>query len=121
MELCDAVGLGVFAVTGVYAAQAAGYRENGFLAVFVGVVTGIGGGILRDIMAGEIPFVLNKRIYALAAIMGALCYYWMERKGISGAMFWGILLTVLIRVLAEHYGWQLPKARPREKKQEERT
>ena len=121
VELCDAVGLGVFAVTGVYAAQAAGYRENGFLAVFVGVVTGIGGGILRDIMAGEIPFVLNKRIYALAAIMGALCYYWMERKGISGAMFWGILLTVLIRVLAEHYGWQLPKARPREKKQEERT
>ena len=69
MELCDAVGLGVFAVTGVYAAQAAGYRENGFLAVFVGVVTGIGGGILRDIMAGEIPFVLNKRIYALAAKM----------------------------------------------------
>ncbi len=119
VEVCDAVGLGVFAVTGVYAAQVAGYRDNGFLAIFVGVVTGIGGGVLRDIMAGEIPFVLNKRIYALAALMGAMCYYWVDQGGHSGAMFWGILLTVLIRVLAEHYGWQLPKAHPRAKKKEE--
>ena len=51
----DAVGLGVFAVTGTNTAIVNGHAENAFLAIFVGVVTGIGGGMIRDIMAGKIP------------------------------------------------------------------
>jgi len=114
IELCDAVGLGIFAVTGAHAAIAAGYGDNGFLAVFVGTLTGVGGGMLRDIMAREIPFVLTKNIYALAALAGAYLYYHLQAAGVSAAMTAGATLTFVIRLLAERFGWQLPRAHPKE-------
>ena len=72
----DAIGLGVFAVTGTNTAIVNGFSDNAFLAIFVGVITGIGGGMLRDILAGKVPFVLYKDIYASAAIVGAIIYYY---------------------------------------------
>lgn len=67
----DALGLGIFTIIGVNTALDSGYH-NAFLAVFVGVMTGVGGGMLRDIMVRRTPLVLRREIYAVAAIPGSV-------------------------------------------------
>ena len=69
----------------------------------------IGGGILRDIMVGETPFVLRKHIYACASISGA-CLHVLLLQFIPSnyAMLLGALLIIMIRILASHYRWNLP-------------
>ena len=67
----DTFGLGIFTVVGVQAAYVAGY-ENAFLAIFVGTITGVGGGVLRDVLAGNTPYIFVKHVYASAAIAGAV-------------------------------------------------
>jgi uncharacterized membrane protein YeiH len=112
INLFDAIGLGIFSVTGVSTAISAGYLDNAFLCVFVGTLTGIGGGILRDMMSGAIPAVLHKHIYAVAAIAGAMSYYWLLRFGVPDfvAVPVGVVLTLGIRLLAARFRWSLPKA-----------
>jgi uncharacterized membrane protein YeiH len=110
----DALGLGVFAVVGADIAISNGYAGNGFLVVFMGMTTAIGGGLLRDLLLREIPFVLKKRIYALAAICGALVYYllWLVRAPNTVALFAGVTVTFVLRALATVFKWNLPKALP---------
>ncbi len=107
----DAIGLGIFAVTGTNTAIVNGFGDNAFLAIFVGVITGIGGGMIRDILAGKVPFVMYKDIYASAAIAGATIYYYLyinsSNEFISVAS--AILITILIRLLASFYHLGLPK------------
>ena len=62
LNFLDAVGLGLFTATGVNMAISAGFGNNGFLCAFLGVITGVGGGILRDILSGQTPVVLRKHI-----------------------------------------------------------
>ena len=109
---CDAVGLGVFVIIGVQAAVSTGNESNVFLCAFMGTVTGVGGGVLRDIMCGEIPAVLRKHVYAVAAIAGSLLYYYSEQllHSPAAAAALGIGCTVLIRILASHFRWNLPRA-----------
>lgn len=108
----DAIGLGVFSVTGVQVAEAAGQGDNLFFAVFLGLVTGIGGGLMRDVTVKEIPFVLKKRIYAVASMLGALCYCLLQRAGMgkSWAAALGMTLVFAVRMLATYFKWNLPKA-----------
>ncbi len=115
INLLDAIGLGVFVVVGVKAAILAGFVQNAFLAIFVGTVTGVGGGLMRDQLVGKIPMVLQKRVYAIAALAGAAVYYLLFRLGV---LEWisvpaGVLLVIAIRLLAAHYRWNLPRIRPR--------
>lgn len=111
MNLLDAIGLGAFTVVGIDTAIGAGYGEYRFLIVFLGVITGVGGGILRDIMAGQTPAVLKKHVYACASIAGALCYVLlMDTCSEDTSMIASALLVVVIRVLARHYKWNLPRA-----------
>lgn len=107
----DAIGLGVFAVTGTNTAIIQGFSDNAFLAIFVGVITGIGGGMLRDIFAGKVPFVLYKDIYASAAIVGAALYYYMYINGVNAfiSVTSAIMATILIRIFASFYHLGLPK------------
>ena len=72
MLLMDAVGLGIFTVVGVNAGIQQGYGGNAFLLIFTGTVTGVGGGLLRDIMAGVPPYIFVRHIYACASIAGAV-------------------------------------------------
>lgn len=111
-NVADAIGLGAFSVTGVQTAAAAGYGDNLFFAVFLGVITGVGGGVLRDMMLGEVPFILVKRVYAVASILGALGYYLLEKSGVEQAMasITGMMIVFCVRMLATHYRWNLPKA-----------
>lgn len=109
MNILDAIGLAAFTVTGVDTGVEAGYGEYHFLIIFLGVITGIGGGILRDIMAGETPFVLKKHVYACASISGACLYVLLLQFTQSDyAMLPGALLVIAIRILASHYRWNLP-------------
>ena len=110
MNVLDAIGLGVFTVVGMDTAMKAGYEDYRFLTVFLGVITGVGGGILRDIMAVQAPYVLKKHIYACASLAGALCYMWLlPRMDRDGAVVIGACLVVAIRILARHYKWNLPR------------
>ena len=108
----DALGLGAFAVVGAEAAITAGHGGNGFLVVFMGMTTAIGGGVLRDLLLREIPFVLKKRIYAIAAICGALVYYlgWLAQLPEALCLFAGVAVTFILRLLATIFKWNLPKA-----------
>ena len=117
INMPDAVGLGIFVVVGVRAAIRAGYQDNAFLSVFVGTVTGVGGGLMRDQLAGRIPMVLQKHIYAIAALVGAVTYYTMVRLGILEwlALITGSGLVILIRLLAAHFRWNLPRIGSTEK------
>ena len=67
----DSLGLAVFTVIGIETAVSNTSEFNSFLLLFVGVITGIGGGVLRDIMAGNIPYIFVKHFYASASLIGA--------------------------------------------------
>lgn len=108
----DAIGLGVFTVMGIRTAIEASFENNLFLLIFVGAVTGIGGGMLRDVMAGMTPFVFVKHVYAIASILGAVCYIILRlyiRDTIS--LFLGAAVVIIIRLLAAHFRWNLPRIR----------
>jgi len=111
MNIFDAIGLGAFTVVGIDTAVLSGYGDYHFLIIFLGVITGVGGGILRDIMAGQTPYVLRKHIYACASIVGAVLYAWLLNY-IDGniAMLIGACSVVLIRLMATHFCWNLPTA-----------
>lgn len=115
MNYCDAVGLGIFTVLGVYKAYCIGYRGKFFL-VFLGMLTGIGGGMIRDVLANTMPFVLHKHVYAVAALAGAVVCALFMKQSIYGAMTAGAVLIILIRLLATKYCWDLPK--PQHEKKE---
>ena len=108
----DAIGLGVFAVSGARIGMEAGFMDNAFLVTFLGMTTAVGGGMIRDVLLKEIPFVLNKRVYAVAAIAGALTYWVMEVVFLNPVLAYalGWLVTVTLRLLATIYKWNLPKA-----------
>lgn len=117
-NIFDAIGLGLFTVTGVQVAIDSGFRMNGILVVCLGVITGIGGGVLRDVMLREIPFVLKKRIYALASIAGGSVYYHLYLAGFdrTRSIVIAVLITFIIRVLATIFKLDLPKVKLKETK-----
>ena len=109
MTFFDAIVLGIFTVVGVNTARSLGYDQN-FLLIFVGVITGVGGGLLRDVMAQEKPYILTKHIYACASIAGALvCVYSGSRIGNLVSMTAGAAVVIVVRLLAMHYRWNLPR------------
>jgi len=108
----DALGLGVFTVVGVQRAYELTWNTNFFLLVFVGVVTGVGGGVLRDLMAQEVPNIFKKHVYACASLVGAvLCAGLLPVVDSMSAMMFGMGAVVLIRYLAHRYHWNLPRAK----------
>lgn len=107
----DTFGVAAFTVGGAAAAITFGYRGNLFLLVFLGVITGVGGGMIRDVLASVVPEVLKKHVYALASILGALVFGILEVCGVDDqiGMICGFVVIVLLRFLAAHFRWNLPK------------
>lgn len=108
----DAIGLGVFSIIGASIA----YQIVGldFLPMlFAGVLTAIGGGILRDVFVREIPIVFVKEVYAVASVVGITTFYLALSSGIDiqVASVIGIISATGIRFLAMKYNWNLPKAK----------
>ena len=108
LRVIDAIGLGVFTVVGVRASIP---FTSGFLSIFVGTLTGVGGGVLRDVFATNKPYIFVKHFYACASLLGAIActYLWRVMDGIW-AMVIGAVLTIVLRLLAAKFRWSLPKA-----------
>ena len=108
----DAVGLGVFSVIGASIAfQIVGM--NFLPMLFGGMITAIGGGILRDIFVREIPIVFVKEVYAVASLIGIVIFYLVlsTSNDIQIASIIGIVAATGIRLLAMKFNWNLPKVR----------
>lgn len=111
MNLLDAVGLGIFTATGINRAIMAGCGGYTAFCIFLGVLTGVGGGIIRDLLAGLTPSIFRRHIYACASLAGALIYYYLRPVGNGDmALILCSVIVVAIRILAKHYRWNLPKA-----------
>ena len=108
MNYCDAAGLGIFTVLGVYTGYEQGYRGRFFL-IFLGMLTGIGGGVIRDVLADTMPFILRKHIYAVASLAGAFVCQRLIGQNLYLALAAGTAVVLVIRILASHYRWNLPR------------
>lgn len=106
--IMDSIGLAIFTVIGV---RAGIVFEHPFLAVFMGLLTGVGGGVLRDLFAGEKPYIFVKHFYACASIIGATVAVLFWPMGKTIAMTLGAITIFSLRVLAAKYRWSLPKAK----------
>lgn len=112
MLLMDSVGLGVFTVMGIWIAKELSPDYRIFLLTFVGLITGVGGGVLRDIMAGQTPYIFVKHIYASASLAGALvCALLWKILPDYVSMLAGLLLVLTIRLLSAHFHWNLPRVK----------
>jgi uncharacterized membrane protein YeiH len=112
--LFDAAGLGLVAVSGT--GKALAYGINPLLAPLLGMLTGIGGGMIRDLLVNEIPVVFRGDIYAVAALAGSVVVVAGDRLGVSptATTIGGAVLCFGMRLLAIRRGWNLPVARPLE-------
>ena len=106
----DSIGLGLFTVVGIQVAKSSNADTNLFLETFVGVLTGVGGGLLRDVFAGLTPSIFVRNFYASASIIGAwLCVLLWPYLGDNASMFVGAASIVILRLLAAYFHWNLPR------------
>ena len=108
--IADAIGLGIFTVVGVKAVFDADMAFNCFIPILLGTITGVGGGVFRDVLAGDKPYIFVRHIYACAAIIGALIStaLWIP-CGQSIAAIAGFFSVLIIRIIAIKYNLNLPK------------
>ena len=112
-NVLDALGLGVFAAAGTGM-----YIDKGpLVAIIFGMLSSVGGSILRDVMLREIPFVLRKRVYAVATLIGSAIYYLIRAVAMPDSETGSVIATVActvaifaIRMCATHFKWNMPKA-----------
>ena len=109
--LFDALGLASFTIAGTEVACLNGLGSNVLLVIVLGVITGVGGGILRDVLVNEKPYILTKHVYAIVSIVGCCLYYFisvrLNYKVLATVLV--LIFTVLIRLLAAKFRWKLPK------------
>lgn len=112
IEISDAIGLGVFTVSGAAVAINNGFGNNLFLIVFVAMATGVGGGLLRDVISMEIPSIFVRHIYAIASMAGAITFYLLlEITSKPVAMIIGTAVVVTVRLISAYFQLGLPKIR----------
>lgn len=106
----DAIGLGAFTVTGINAALKLGYADYKFLLIFSGMITGVGGGVIRDVFANRTPSIFREQIYASASLVGA-CFYLIFRNilELDEVMILSALIVIVIRLFAVKKNLGLPK------------
>ncbi len=107
----DALGLASFSIAGVEITCLSSHGDKPLLAITLGVITGVGGGILRDVLVNEKPYILVKHIYAVVSILGCCLYYlisvYWHHQVI--ATFFVVALMVILRLFAAKFRWELPK------------
>ena len=108
----DAIGLGVFTVIGAtFAYNLVGM--NFLVIVLAGMLTAIGGGILRDIFVNQTPIVFVKELYASASFIGAVLFYFtlLITNELYAATIIGLVITTVLRLVAMKYNWNLPRVK----------
>lgn len=114
----DAFGLGAFTVTSVNICLDSCPEHGPFLAIMIGMIASVGGGVVRDLFLDRVPNVFRKHIYALACLIGAALYYFLRVYAFANSGEVGIVISTvismltifIIRVLASMFKWNLPKA-----------
>ncbi len=109
----DAVGLSIFTVTGTTIALDAGLGPAP--AALLGMLTGVGGGVVRDVLAAEVPLIFRSEVYAVASMLGAIIVIAASQTGFSGipAEILAALATFILRIVSVQRGWKIPVARPK--------
>ena len=104
----DAVGLGLFAVSG--AQKSLAYGHGAELAILLGTVSAVGGGVIRDILLSRVPAILEREIYASAALLGAIIFVASAKAGVMTAWtpWFATIVCCGVRLLSLHYSWRLP-------------
>ncbi len=110
MLVADAFGLGLFAISGAQIAEA--QHRSWIVVVLMGTITGVAGGVMRDLLSGVVPVLLRRDIYASAAMIGIVIYVGLRRGRVKQSLALPIatIIVVAVRLLALRYGWQLPNA-----------
>ena len=106
--LADSIGLAAFTMIGVSAGSP---DETIFLRVFLGITTGVGGGVIRDVCAGEVPMIFVKHFYACPCIIGAILCVSLYGLNPDVAIVAGFVAVLALRLLAAKFKWHLPKAK----------
>ncbi|MCG9598352.1 TRIC cation channel family protein [Vibrio sp. Isolate25] len=108
LPVCDAIGLAVFVGIGVDKTMT--YQDSALVAIIMGVITGCGGGIIRDVLAREVPMVLRSEVYATACIIGGVFHTTALAMGHDSdtAFLAGVFSTLLIRLGAIRWHLSLP-------------
>ncbi len=111
VQLADAAGLGLFAALGAATAESVG--ATGFTVVLMAALTGCGGGVVRDLLVGEIPAVLTREVYATAALLGGLAYVLLATVGANPdlRLLGAALVTWVVRMSAMHWSLSLPRVK----------
>jgi uncharacterized membrane protein YeiH len=106
----DAIGLGTFAVIGT--GKAIAFQTGPLGAVLMGVMTGTAGGVFRDVLSNEVPLIMRREIYASACIFGGALLVALQQLQVAEnlALILAAASVILLRVLAIHFNWSLPKA-----------
>src|SRR5215470_15484812 len=106
--VADALGLALFALSGAQVAEAA--QCPPLIVVLMGTMTGVAGGVLRDVITVQVPLILRRDLYATAAIVGVALYLLLQACGLQRARAFGagMVVVVALRLLAIRWGWQLP-------------
>lgn len=108
LEVCDAIGLAFFTMAGIQKALSLGHTPE--IALLMGLMTGVAGGIIRDIVCNDIPLIFHKEIYATPAIVGGGIYLFMLQTDIhqNWAMITGMLTILCLRLTGIFFGISLP-------------
>jgi uncharacterized membrane protein YeiH len=106
--VADALGLALFALSGAQVAEAAHCPP--IIVVLMGTMTGVAGGVLRDVITAQVPLILRRDIYATAAIAGVAVYLILQAFGLQRPRAFGVgmVVVVALRLLAIRWGLQLP-------------
>jgi uncharacterized membrane protein YeiH len=106
--VADALGLALFALSGAQLAEAA--RCPPLVVVLMGTMTGVTGGLLRDVITAQVPLILRREIYATAAIVGVATYLALQALGMARAPGFGIgmIVVVALRLAGIRWGLHLP-------------
>jgi len=114
LVVADAFGLAAFTVIGAQKALDAGVARG--IVVLMGVLTGVAGGMVRDVLCGEIPLILRKEVYATASLLGALVFVALMSLGLSRPVLLvvSMLTILLVRLAAIRWGLSLPVFSPDE-------
>lgn len=112
VNIVDALAVAAYTVSGMNVAIGVNGMDNALLVIVLGITTGIGGGMIRDVLVNTMPFVLRKRVYAVASLGGALVYYFMLSFGIGELISASVSMAVTfsLRILATVFKWNLPHA-----------
>ena len=105
----DAAGLGLVTAAGTVKSLGAGLGV--YPSILLGVLSGVGGGIARDVLAGRVPVVLHREVYVLAAVAGAGVVAALGTGRTGLAIVAGAVTTLVIRLVAHWRGWEVPRMR----------